>query len=45
MSKEALEIKRKLGIAIQLPVCLVPEDKWIDAEEVGKEVGCSVFSN
>ena len=33
MRKEALEIKRKLGIAIQLPFCLVLEDKWTDAEE------------
>ena len=33
LSKETLEIKRKLGIAIQLPFCLVLEDKWTDSEE------------
>ena len=45
LSKETLEIKRKLGIAIQLPFCLVLEDKWTDSEEGWKEVRCSVFGS
>lgn len=45
LSEEALEIKRKLGIAIQLPFCLVLEDKWTDAEEGWKETRRSVFGN
>ena len=43
--KKPWKSKRKLGSASQLPLCLVPEDKWTDAEEGGQEVGCSVFSN